>query len=454
MSKTELHIESFKSFIHQHQLLDNKDHILVGVSGGMDSMVLLHLLHSCNYKISVAHINYQLRAEDSDKDEQFVQDYCNEKNIPFYKKRHPIDEDAKESLQMQARNLRYTFFENCCKENVINKIALAHHSNDLAETLTLHFIKGPTLFGMKGIPLQHGKVVRPLLAFDQNQIRNFCELEKIEYRTDQSNSSIKYQRNLIRHELIPLIERINPSFHSTLIEHRNNLVDDQELIIEYISQIRSSYCKQTNDDYIISKECLQNTSSPSSLLYYLLHPYNFSRKVCNQIAASIHTSGASFISGDFTLQVIKKDLIISQSSKKKEISILIQNDLQLMAFDDIELTFDLKTDVDINYSNSVIQLDYNDLLFPLILRNWKNGDSFQPLGLNGQSKKISDLLNDRKLTLHEKQKTLVLSDANDIILAVLGIAQADTNKLTESTSNVFQMNIKKAALTSKAAFKV
>ena len=444
MKFQELNIDSFHGFIKSENLLNQEDNVLIGVSGGVDSMVLLHLLHQSNFQISVAHVNYQLRAENSDADEELVKQTCKELNVPFYQKKVTISDEGEESFQMKARMVRYDFFEESCEKNKFSKIALAHHVNDLAETLMLHFIKGATLFGMKGIPLKRGKVVRPLLSFSKNQIEKYAADNSVPFREDESNSKNTYQRNFVRNEIIPKLEVINPGFLKTTWESRERFRADQRLMQNYIEALKREYSQYTKQGLCIKKELLEHSGSAIQLLFYLTQDFDLPYSLCSEVIKVISSSEAKFETECYRIQMRKDDVLISQKQKQKQhnFSIAITEETESVQLFDLDLNFTKNENSEIVPDKQVIQIDQAKIQFPLTLRPWKHGDRISPLGMKGRSKKVSDILIDKKLTVFEKNKVTVLCNANGDLLWILEIIQSELFKITGQTKSSLEVRIK------------
>ncbi|MCB0490581.1 MAG: tRNA lysidine(34) synthetase TilS, partial [Cyclobacteriaceae bacterium] len=208
-------------YIERHQLCNKSQSVLLAVSGGLDSMVMLDLFQSAGFRIGVAHCNFQLRDIDSEQDEKFVEARCKSLNIPFYSKRFDTNNYAAEhklSTQVAARNLRYAWFNQLCDEEGFECIATAHHANDNLETILLHLTRGTGISGVAGIPLRAGRVIRPLLGFTRDELLAYTVENKIEWREDRSNDTDDYDRNFIRHNILPQLRSLNPSLDESMLQ--------------------------------------------------------------------------------------------------------------------------------------------------------------------------------------------------------------------------------------------
>ena len=230
-------IKKVQQHIHQHRLFKQDDRLLLAVSGGLDSMLLLEILHQLGYNITVAHCNFKLRGVESDTDAIFVEEYCTKIKVPVYQHSFQTDKyaiDNKISIQMAARDLRYQWFDELCVAHGYTSIVTAHHANDHAETILLNLIRGTGLSGLKGIAERNGNIIRPLLPFTRKELDQYALSKNLKWREDSSNQSKDYQRNLIRLEVLPILKQINPSLEKTSIDFSKIMLESSILIEEFI----------------------------------------------------------------------------------------------------------------------------------------------------------------------------------------------------------------------------
>lgn len=426
--------------------------ILLAASGGLDSTVLGHLLKLLRLNFEVAHVNFGLRS-DSEIDERFVKSLAGSWNVPF----HSISFDTKTyaqekgiSVQMAARDLRYEWFSKICKENGIDFIFTAHHADDNLETFLIHFLRGSGLDGLCGIPQRNDNIIRPLLPFSKKSLEEFARENNWEWREDSSNAETKYQRNKIRHQIIPLLKEINPAVLNAFQNTLNHLNQSRDLVNTQINSIISlvkTNGKETEAKYDISK--ISALDNPKAYLYEFFKDYGFSDwdSVYDLLSAQ---SGKRVLSKTHYLLNNRGFLCLGKNEENNDIPYLINADTDEFLFDGAGLCFkrimngyaESKKDViEKNPDKNVIFVDSDSIIYPLVLRHWKKGDYFYPLGLAGK-KKISKYFKDLKLSLTEKQDIwLLVSD--DKVVWVLGKRQDDRFKTVATTKNILKISIKK-----------
>lgn len=409
--------------------IDKNDKILVAVSGGEDSVVMLDMLAKANIQCVVAHCNFQLRGEDSNKDEIFVKNLAKKYGFKFFVVRFDTRKYAKKqkiSIEMAARNLRYKWFEKIRTENNCKYIATAHHQNDSVETVLLNLTRGTGLRGLTGIPLKNRHIVRPILHLTKNQISEYVQKNNLQFRTDKTNFENKHNRNKIRNQIIPLFETINPAFAKNISENIERFSEIEQIFMQKIEQERKNCISIKNDFTEIDIEKLKNLSPLHTYLYEFLQPYNFSNKITDDIILSLNAeSGKTFFSETHRLIKDRNKLIISNLIKKKSGSITLSNVFGNVSIckklpDGTKILFEMfdKTkDFRIEKSPKIAYFDFEKLSFPLELRKWQAGDYFFPFGMKGK-KKISDFFVDKKMSLLEKENAWLLSSNGKIIWVV------------------------------------
>lgn len=440
-------LNKFENFYQKQQLFSKADAILLTVSGGKDSVVMAHLFHASKLNFGIAHCNFKLRGKESDKDEKFVQNLAKKLGVSFYSKSFNTAAfaiDKKISTQMAARELRYQWFEELTLKNNYQFIATAHHKNDVAETVLINLTKGTGLRGLHGIAAKNGKIVRPLLCFNRQEIDYFIEKNCLDFREDLSNKETKYVRNKIRHKVIPELEKINPAFIETMF-NETLLFAELEQLLEYkIDEDRKKCVKVLSQHTEIDIEQLLSLQPIKTYLYYFLKPFGFNFSDVEDVSQSLNKqSGKTFLSG--THQIIKdrKKLIISEfaSDNNSEIVINSINDFKILPIKinakivNNEVLGSLKKDKKIAYFNA------DKISYPMVLRRWEKGDRFKPFGMKN-TKKLSDFFIDEKLSLKEKEGVWLLTQNNQIIW-VVGYRINDDFKITSTTKNVLLLEIKK-----------
>jgi len=432
--KFQNHIASRFSFLVSKKLF-------LAVSGGIDSMVLLHLLKQLPYEIAVLHCNFQLRGLESFGDQEFIQNYCSQNNIPFFTTHFDTEAFAKDyklSTQVAARELRYNWFYELLETENFDYILTAHHADDNLETFIINLTRGTGLEGLTGIPEQNDKIIRPLLPFSRDEIQQYAKENKIGWREDSSNASNKYLRNKIRHDLVPVLKEINPNFLNAFQKTQSYLQESQEMVEDASIMIYQQVAKEAGDDIHFDLNQLKKLPNYKSYLYQWLNEFGF--LAWNDIYDLVDgQSGKQVFSNEFRLLKNRDTLIlspVSEISEKEEFEIN-ENDevvnfplkLKLCQVDDITID-----------SNKAIFVDAEKIQFPLILRKWNEGDVFHPFGMRGKSKKVSKLFKDEKLSLIEKEKTWILCSDNQIVW-VVGIRQDERFKIENSTNRILKIEL-------------
>ncbi|AWK04878.1 tRNA lysidine(34) synthetase TilS [Flavobacterium crocinum] len=433
-SKFQNHISSKFPFLAEKKLF-------LAVSGGLDSMVLLHLLHKLPYEIAVLHCNFQLRGLESFGDQEFIQDYCKQNNIPIFTTHFDTEAFAKDyklSTQVAARELRYSWFYELLEEKNFDYILTAHHADDNLETFIINLTRGTGLEGLTGIPEQNDKIIRPLLPFSREDILNYANENNIQWREDSSNASNKYLRNKIRHDLVPILKEINPNFLNAFEKTQSFLRESKEMVEDASIMIYQQVAKEAGEDIHFDLNQLKKLPNYQSYLYQWLNEFGFS--AWNDIYDLVEgQSGKQVFSSAFRLLKNRETLILSPFSETSE-----KDEYQINE-NDKEVNFPLKISLcNVSHitldSNKAIFVDADKISFPLILRKWKEGDVFQPLGMNGKSKKVSKLFKDEKLSLIEKEKTWILC-SNDQIVWVVGMRQDERFKINKTTNNILKIEL-------------
>jgi len=446
---------ALKEHINKNLAFLNGKKILIAISGGIDSVVLTHIFNSLNFSISLAHCNFQLRGKDSTKDEIYVKELGEKLKIPTHTIKFDTENFATEngiSTQMAARELRYNWFQKIIKENQLDFIITAHHKDDIIETVLINLVRGTGLDGLTGIPEINDNIVRPLLPFSRNEILVYATRNKLHWREDESNSSIKYVRNKVRHKVVPFLKELNPNLLDTLNNTLENLKGSQQIVKDRVSNIREKATTLKNDEIHFNIEILKKLSNPKVYLYELLKAYNFTE--WNDVTDLLDAqSGKQVFSETHRLLKDRDVLILSEVLKTEknysfeipEFTSKITAPIKLK-FKSIDIPFDTK-----NYENKVfgeiifdnpnnISIDYDKIQFPLTIRKWQKGDYFYPIGLNGK-KKLSKFFKDQKMSLLEKENTWILCSTNDIIW-VIGKRLDERFKVTKTTSKLLKIKSK------------
>jgi tRNA(Ile)-lysidine synthase len=433
----------FQNFIEQHQLFDKSHRLLVAVSGGADSVVLLNLLKLSNYDITIAHCNFKLRAQESDDDETFVKQLANQMDIPIFTIRFDtLDyvQSKKISIEMAARELRYDWFNGLLKKHGFDRIVTGHHLNDSIETLLLNLCRGTGINGLKGIAPLNGNIARPLLFATRNQIESYTRLNNLSYRTDSSNQSDNYLRNIVRNQAIPALKLVNPTFEERMVKNFKNIDQAAAIYNWYIEQAKPTVLSQNQSQTEIDLVKLGLQPFKEVLLYELLLPFGFNHQQSENILELVNQfSGKTFYSLSHELLIDRTKIIIQpiKNDWNPSFEIPFPQDIQNQ-YAHFRIKVVPIEEFILDKSPDVACLDYQKLSFPLNVRNWEVGDFFYPLGMN-QAKKISDFFIDTKIDQFQKEKCLIITN-NDQIIWVVRHRIDNRFKVTDDTKTVLYIN--------------
>lgn len=451
-------VQKSLKFIRENELLKNGDSVLVGFSGGPDSTFLLVLLQTIqkifNLKIYAAHLNHQLRGEESDADEEFVRNFCKENKIEFVVENKDIQKivsETKRSIEEVARSERYKFFSEAAQKFKATKIATGHTLNDSVETMIFNFIRGSGVSGLRGIPIKRENIIRPLLGVTKEEILDFLKSENIPYRIDRTNESDDFTRNFIRNKIIPLLQEINPNLYDTLSTTSQLLYLLEKYIqVEETKFERLFVSKKTERVLRIKLE--ENIDYNNYLMMDLIR-----KKIENQFGLQISFQKTKELSNlikqekGTTLQVNEKifatresnSILILPEPQFEEVNISVNYDTKLQKYYGSYFEFKISIapvkEAKISDNPMVEFFDADKIKHKLILRNWKPGDKFIPLGMK-YSKKVSDVLTDAKIPSIFKNQILVLCDGQEVIW-VVGVRLSEKYKVTNETKKVIKVRI-------------
>jgi tRNA(Ile)-lysidine synthase len=432
----------FRRFVDflRSENISAESEILLGISGGIDSMVMLDLFLRAGYLVSAAHCNFRLRGSESEQDMAFVSEYCSTYNILLHIESFDTESYASEngiSVQMAARELRYSWFERLRIENKYAFIAIAHNKDDLAETFLINLVRGTGIRGLTGIRARAGNIIRPLLFASRREILEFASSNNVPYREDTSNREIKYKRNRIRHRIITEFESISPGFIDTVSLTAGKLKDVETIYEDAIGKKFDEICTRTRLGYKLSIDGLRSLDPLNTYLYEFLKKWNFPPEAIPDIASSLQsTPGKQFFSPSHRLIRDRDYLLVSSRSADITGRYYIEEGEKA-----ISEPVNLKLSRTWNHPGFKIPvdpriacLDLDRLHFPLILRKWQKGDYFQPFGMEGL-KKISDFFIDRKFSLLEKEQTWILTSANKVAW-IVGHRIDNRFRITGNTRNI------------------
>ena len=416
--------------------------VLVAVSGGPDSVVLLDALHREGFFVVIAHCNFHLRGEDSDLDAEFVKGLANKYQAPYCQINFDTEREAKErgvSIEMAARDLRYEWFDQMAEEWQCECIAVAHNANDAVETFFLNLTRGSGLQGLSGMAELRGKIVRPLLNVSRKQIMDYIAEYELQYRIDATNLETIYTRNKIRHNVIPQLEEINPSFLDTMADNMRFIASAQSIVENYAAEAYKSVVTIENERIVFDLKKLEEYQGVDTLLFIWLSKYGFSSDVVMQLYRSLDDiSGKQFYSATHRIVIGRGVLECTMHNAqctmhnsqftigKTQFSIEEPIKLEIKEIDIV--------DFELIKSSNVACLDSDKLQYPLILRRWQQGDWFIPFGMKGR-KKLSDFFVDKKFTMNDKEQLWLLTSGDDIVW-VVGHRVDARYAVTDRTKNV------------------
>lgn len=440
-------LSRFQQYIAENRLASVDSRLVLAVSGGVDSMVMTDLFIKSGFAVVIAHCNFTLRGEESDSEQQMVADFAKKHNIPFYTISFDTVAYAREqkiSIELAARELRYSWFERLRLAIKFDFIAVAHNVNDNAETVLLNMARGTGLTGLTGIKSQNGKIIRPLLFATRSEIEQYAHENSILFCNDSSNSETIYSRNRIRHHVIPILNSVNSAAVLNIAAMSKRLAEVDRLLSEIIEHIRTEVqcggCGSFDEQYSI--ESLRQFADNNTIIYELFKRFGITGANIKQFLSLLDgQSGRQMTTQTHRIVCDREKLIITPINSYKETTMVFDSvesinesgllTAQVVSVDD---SFTISTDRDSAY------FDYDKISFPMVLRNWRDGDSFIPFGMRGR-KKVSDYLIDKKVAITDKEKTLVMVSGGEIIW-VVGYRIAETPKIKSSTSSCLLLSLK------------
>ncbi|MDH7912444.1 tRNA lysidine(34) synthetase TilS [Winogradskyella sp. SYSU M77433] len=443
-------LNAFKNHIEEQFSFLKKSRLVIAISGGIDSVALAHLCHKLNFDFALAHCNFNLRGKESDADEDFVLDLGEQLDVEVFVQNFDTEAYAEEnkcSIQMAARELRYDWFSELALQLNFDYILTAHHADDNLETFLINFTRGTGLNGLTGIPELNGNIARPLLPFSRETIEAYAKSENIAWREDSSNSSRKYLRNKLRHDVIPILKEINPNVLDSFQNTLSNLKETEAIVNQSIKGFLSKAILKEEGNtisYAVSEFKKQN--NPKAFLFEAFKDCGFAE--WNDIEGLLDAETGKFIASsthkltkhrEFLILSDYHSELVSESQSglfftKPDVEIgKIKTPIGILFFDEAEALMD--------NSKTTIYVDAEKLNYPLELRLWQTGDVFHPIGMKGK-KKVSKYLKDEKLTPSEKESTWVLTSENKIVW-VVGRRADDRFKVTYQTKEILKIALTK-----------
>ncbi|MBR2367346.1 MAG: tRNA lysidine(34) synthetase TilS [Alistipes sp.] len=439
-------LEEFEKYIEENELFSHNDKILLTVSGGVDSMVMMALTAATGYRFGVAHCNFSLRGKESDDDEQLVADEAQRYGVEFFNKRFDTlaeMERTGESMEMAARRLRYAWFRELCDEHGYTVIAIAHHVNDSIETFFINMLRGTGLRGLTGINTQLGRVVRPMMFATRKDIHDYAVAHHIPFREDSSNRSTKYLRNKVRLGLVPMLKEIKPQFTTIMRRNIARLSQAQEYINASMAIIKERVIEHNDGIDILYLERIDALLPRNYVIYEILNSeYGFKGDVVDALCHAIDggSSGRRFYSREWVAVTDRGNIVVSRIAEEDACETLVERNMirsyaggSVLYFEYCNIDFIDSYDL----GDNVALIDADKLQYPLHLRRWRDGDWFIPLGMSGR-KKLSDYLIDKKVSLTEKKRQFVLVSGEDVVW-VVGRRLDDRFCITRHTENVVKI---------------
>jgi len=433
LRKFQDHISSNFPFLEGRKLL-------LAISGGIDSMVLLNLCHDAGLDIRAAHCNFKLRGHESDDDEKFVEEECERLGVLLFTNHFDTEKFAEEhklSIQVVARNLRYDWFQTLLIANDYDYVLTAHHLDDSLETFLINFTRGSGLDGLTGIPQQNGNIIRPLLIFSRKEIEDFAKERNIRWREDSSNASDKYLRNRLRHDVVPVLKELNPA----LLESYENTISHLKQALTMVDDASRIVYRKAVTDINFQKRIdlteLMQLPNYRAYLYEWLESFGFTDwdSINDLVTAQ---SGKQIFSKNHIVLKDRSELIIYQKPKEETAGhFLIGKDSKDVKFP-LKLVFSEADAISIQATNTIF-VDEEKLQFPLKIRKWQEGDAFYPFGMDGK-KKLSKFFKDEKFSLVDKSATWLLC-SDDQIVWIIGKRQDDRFKVTPATTKILQIQL-------------
>ena len=424
-------LNKVKDYIRKHKLLNDNDLYIVALSGGADSVALLLLLDEMGYNIHAAHCNFHLRGEESDRDELFCESLCQQKSIPFHRIHFDTltyAETHKVSVEMAARELRYHYFEELRSDIGATGVCVAHHQDDSVETVLLNLIRGTGLRGLTGIQCRNGHILRPLLCVSRKEIESYLQTKDQSYVIDSTNLEDDMLRNKVRLRVIPLLQELNPAVTENILRTSENLTEAQGILDSIVSLYKNSKSLDLNE--------LNKYGSSEYILFEWLKDYGFNGvQVKEAIGAE---TGSIFTSSQGYDLLVDRGRFVVEPTLKSLKPLCIPEEGTYVLDEETKISVK-KVPVWVSREERVATLDASKVHFPLTVRRVEKGDKMVPYGMRGH-RLLSDIMTDRKMTLFEKRRQIVVVDAKGIIVWLAGIRISDLCQIDDTTTEVVEIH--------------
>lgn len=430
----------FKQFIEEQNLFQPEHRLLLAVSGGADSVVLAHLCHEAGFPFAIAHCNFQLRGTESDRDEAFVRNLGEQFRVPVFVKHFDTQQYVTGhglSMQEAARELRYNWFFELLnnEEQPFSRILTAHHADDNVETVLMHLFRGTGIRGLTGIPIRNDVVVRPLLFARRSEIEEYAKEKQLSFVQDSSNFSEKYDRNFIRNKVLPLVREHYPGADENIITSIRRLRPAAAIYSEAVEQKKKKLMEQRGAEWHVPVRKLKKQLPLHTIVYEVIRPFGFTPAQTGEVIRLLDAHTGREVASA-THRIIKnRDWIIISPINTDTASVYVVNDINdvveipdgIFSFKETAVKKDMRFPTD----PFEALVDMNKISFPLIIRKWKTGDYFYPLGMR-KKKKLARFFIDLKLSKTEKENVWVM-ESNKKIIWLIGYRIDDRVKIADSS---------------------
>jgi tRNA(Ile)-lysidine synthase len=436
-------LESFIEVLRERFAVGRNQRLLLALSGGADSVALAYLLKEGGFSFALAHCNFQLRGKESEGDERFCKRLAAKLQVTLYTQRFSVTtqtESTGQSIQMAAREMRYRWFAELIQNEKIEFLLTAHHGNDVSETVLLNLVRGTGIQGLKGIPATTGRILRPLLGFTKQELLIYLKSKRLSYREDSSNESLKYDRNVIRKKVMPVLENLNPGFAATMRENVARFTEEADIVNDYLVSRTAQVMKRQGEEIFISKAEILKEKYAATLVNHLLRPFGFKAAMQSDVLRSVQAAaqaGRLFFSPTHQLTIDRFELVIRPALERTAVEFIIRS------FSELESSRSMKVSKLRKLKKppeGALLISRSKLAFPLTWRRWKKGDRLRPFGMKG-FKLVSDVLREKKLNAFAKSESHVLVNGNGDIIWVAGCRSDERYRATEKDNDLLLIQI-------------
>ncbi len=417
-------------------------HVLLAISGGPDSVALVHLLKNCRISFALAHCNFKLRGKDSDADEAFCKQLAKQQGLEIYTKQFDTKEFAqrqKMSIQLAARQLRYDWFYELLEKEWMNSLVTAHHASDVTETVLINLLRGTGIKGLKGIPEKTDWIIRPLLPFTKEEILQYLKANNINYRLDKSNAEDKYERNFLRLKVIPLLKELQPNLDQVMLNNIANFKEEAAMVKKSLEKASKRILRKKKEQLILDKAALAKEKHIRSILHQNLGPLGFNATQLENIETNIRKKGLvgkMIYSPTHALTIDRNELVIKANLSQPAEQIVLHTLSEIADVPYLKLHPLKKFSPP---AQNELVVDASTFIFPLTLRGKQKGDRFKPFGMKG-FKLLSDFLKDQKLNNFEKESCKLLVNGNGEIIWVLGYRSDERYRVTAESRDLIKLS--------------